>query len=574
MAQPAIRQPKYDRSQKDGFLAQFQQSLDTLNQINSVIDKNSQDKQQFSAFVKDQLAKIRAKIGILIQRIDELKARIVDLQGQINQNNNGIQGKDDEIANLIIERDSLRGQLTEALRLRDESRNTAAALQTTIDQHETEINRLTAENATLRNDINRLNNDIDSRGVAVEQQRAQDIEQLRRDNDAILQRQAQESVTQQQQLQQQIDANNQRIQELEQQAQQSAAQIQQLQEQLNQRQVALDANNQQIQQLQQEIVVKDQTIQQLNDQNNANGNLQQSLNRITQELERSQLERNGLVQENDDLIDRIVQATLVIQNATQRLRELTDEQFYIQNKGGVQTDVDEIIQQIEGLIQSISNALNPAGNRGGPPSNPPAGGVNVPRPIGILESMSSGNPANVNLLRQNTNGSKKITLPEFPEMTFVDFMSGLHRKAEQANRPGSPSRYQNAYESLQNNNNLKNPRLTSQQITQIIAVTLDSNNIKIKNNKLFGGKKTQKKYKMRKSYNKNKRNQRHTKKLKQRGGFLYGDKKNTSTVSLTNSNKTASTNTISSSSKSQKSNSNKNKKNKNKNTLRKKTIFP
>ena len=570
MAQPAIRQPKYDRNQKDGFLAQFQQSLDTLNQINSVIDKNSQDKQQFSAFVKDQLAKIRAKIGILIQRIDELKARIVDLQGQINQNNNGIQGKDDEIANLIIDRDSLRGQLTEALRLRDESRNTAAALQTTIDQHETEINRLTAENATLRNDINRLNNDIDSRGVVAEQQRAQDIEQLRRDNDAILQRQAQESVAQQQQLQQQIDANNQRIQELEQQAQQSAAQIQQLQEQLNQRQVALDANNQQIQQLQQEIVAKDQTIQQLNDQNNANGNLQQSFNRITQELERSQMERNGLVQENDDLIDRIVQATLVIQNATQRLRELTDEQFYIQNRGGVQTDVDAIIQQIEGLIQSISNALNPAGNRGGPPSNPPARGVNVPRPIGILESMSSGNPANVNLLRQNTNGSKKITLPGFPEMTFVDFMTGLHRKAEQANRPGSPSKYQKAYESLQNNNNLTNPRLTSQQITQIIADTLRSNNIEIKNRQLFGGKKTQKRYKMRKSYNKNKRNQRHTKKLKQRGGFLYGDKKTTSTVSLTNSNKTASTNTISSSSKSQKSNNNKNKnKNKNKNTVKK-----
>jgi len=578
MAQPAIRQPKYDRGQKDGFLAQFQQSLDTLNQINAVIDKNSQDKQQFSAFVKDQLAKISAKVGILIQRIDELKAKLVDLEGQINQNNGGIQNKDAEIVNLIIERDSLTAQLTEALRLRDESRNIASALQTTIDQHETEINRLTGENATLRNDINQLNNDINNRGVAAEQQRAQEIEQLRRDNDAILQRQAQEGLAQQQQLQQQIDANNQRIQELEQQAQQSAAQIQQLQEQLNQRQAALDANVQRIQELEQGIAERDQRIQQLTDEaRQGYGDLQQRFDRVTQELERSQMERNGLVEENDDLIDRIVQATLVIQNATQRLRELTDEQFYIQNRGGVQTDVDAIIQQIEGLIQSISSALNPVGSRGAPP--PPSGnqgrssgGVNFQRPVGVLESLSTGQPVNVNLQRQSQNGAKKITIPGIKEMTFSDFMNGLHRKAEQANRSGFPSKYQTAYDSLQNNNDLKNTPLTPNQITQIITNTLNANNIVIKNGQLFGGKKTQKKYKMRKSYNKQKKHQRYTKKIKQRGGFLYGDKKTTSTKSLTNSSKTASTNTISSSTKSQKSNSNKNKKNKN--TLRKKTTIP
>ena len=298
--------------------------------------------------------------------------------------------------------------------------------------------------------------------------------------------------------------------------------------------------------------------------------------------------------ENDDLIDRIIAATGIIQNATQRLRELTDEQFYAQSKTGVQTDVNAIIQEIENLIQSISNALQngPAsrvlpppgaprgqGGPGGPRrfdenGRPLAGGVSGGPVRGILESIETGLPPSGIPQRQGPNGAKKITIPEIKrEMTLTEFINGLHRKAEQANRTGAPSKYQNAYDSLQSNNELKNNSLTPAQITKIITDTLLLNRILIKNGQLFGGKKmqkTQKRYKMRKSYNKHKKHQRHTKKLKQRGGFLYGDKKTTSTVSLTNSNKTASTNTISSSSKSQKSNNNKNKnKNKNKNTVKK-----
>ena len=277
-----MAQPKYDRNQKDGFLAQFQQSLNTLNHLNDIIDENTQDKMEFSAFVKSQLDRIKGKIAALIQKINELKIKVGTLQDQINQNNGGIQGKDAEIADLTRQRDALTAQLTEANRLRVENETRANALQATIDQMEAEVQRLTGENATLRNDIAQLNNDINNRGNAAEQQRAQEIEQLRRDNDAILQRQAQESAAQQQQLQQQIDANNQRIQDLEGQSQQSAAQLQQLQEQINQRQAAIDANNQQIQQLQQEIAARDQRIQELEVQINANGNLQQNLDAITQ----------------------------------------------------------------------------------------------------------------------------------------------------------------------------------------------------------------------------------------------------------------------------------------------------
>ena len=155
-----MAQPKYTRQQKDGFLAQFQQSLNLLNNLNDIINENTQDKQQFTTFVKEQLARVRTKIGALIQRINELKAKLVTLQDQINQNNGGIQNKDAEIADLTRQRNEINTQLTEATRLRDENMNRANALQTDIDQREAEIQRLTAENATLRNDIAQLNNDI------------------------------------------------------------------------------------------------------------------------------------------------------------------------------------------------------------------------------------------------------------------------------------------------------------------------------------------------------------------------------------------------------------------------------
>jgi uncharacterized coiled-coil DUF342 family protein len=456
-----MAQPKYTRQQKDGFLAQFQQSLNSLNNLNDIINENTQDKQQFTTFVKEQLARVRTKIGALIQRINELKAKLVTLQDQINQNNGGIQNKDAEIADLTRQRNEINVQLTEATRLRDENMNRANALQSDIDQREAEIQRLTAENATLRNDIAQLNNDINNRGNAAEQQRAQEIEQLRQDNAAILQRQAQESTTQQQQLQQQIDANNTRIQDLEQQLQARVQDVQQLQEQINQRQSALDANIARIQELEQGISERDQRIQQLTEQaRQAYGDLQQRLDTATQNLNQIQSERDGLVSENDDLIERIVAATGIIQNATQRLRELTDEQFYVQSKTGVQTDVEAILQELEVLIQSISNALQsgPASRilpppQGLPQGRPPVGNSGGPAPVGILESISSGKPATEVPI---PNGSKQVTLSGIKSMPLSEFMNGLHRKANQANRPGVISKYQKAYDSLQQNNELKN----------------------------------------------------------------------------------------------------------------------
>jgi uncharacterized coiled-coil DUF342 family protein len=590
-------QPKYNRNQKDGFLAQFQQSLNTLNQLNGIIDKNTQDKTQFTVFVRQQLERIRVSIAQLIVRINELKTRLQNLQGQITQNNSGIQNKDAEIQQtkqqleqLTRERDALTAQLAEATRNRDENANRLGALQANINQNETDLQNLNARNAELTNEINALRQDLGARGD-VQAQHAQAIDQLRRENEAALNGQTQEHQQRILQLQEQINQRQAAIDA-------NAQQIQQLQEQINQRQTALDANAQQIQQLQQDIVTRDQEITRLQNEGNQaaqgiNQQLQQTtqeLNNVQQTLQRIQIEKNNLIAENDDLIERIIAGTVAIQEATQRLRELTDENFYNQSRTGVTTDVDAIIQEIEGLIRDVSNSLQ-NGGPGGPSGNagprrfdengrPLAGGVQggpVRAPVrGILESIETGLPTSG--FPQGPNASKKITIPGIREMTMGEFLNGIYKKANQANRPGNPSKYQKAYDSLQHNNDLKNNSLTADQITQIITDTLRSNGIEIKNGQLFGGKKTYKKYKNynkmhNKSHNKHKRN---TKKLKQRGGFLYGNKKtNASTASLTIPNKTPSTktistiSTISSKTSSQKTNSNKNKNKKNKNTVRK-----
>jgi hypothetical protein len=589
-------QPKYNRDQKNGFLAQFQQSLNTLNQINGIIDKNTQDKNQFSVFVRQQLERIRASIAKLVVRINELKTRLQNLQGQITQNTSGIQNKDAEIVQikqqlqqLTGERDALTAQLAEATRIRDENANNVQGLQANINQMETNIANLTAQNAALTNDVNQLTQQLNARG-GIEAQNAQAIEQLRKENEAALNGQTQQHQQQILQLQEQI---NQRQVALD----ANAQQIQQLQQDIAARQTALDANTQQIQQLQQDIAARDQEIVRLqNEGNQAAQGVSQQLQQTTQELANVQQtlqnitsERDQLVAENDDLIERIIAGTLAIQQATQRLRELTDDEFYKQSSTRVTTDVDTIIQEIEGLIQEVSNSLqngpasrvlpqSPGGqgrSSGGVSGGP--GGVSQ-RPIGILESIESGKPATEIHL---PNGSALINISGMQPMTITEFMKQLHSKAERANRPGYPSKYQKAYDSIRNNSDLKNPFKPEGFLSQKISDTLRQYNIEIKNNKIFGGKKTHKTHKKYKMYNKmhnksHKKHQGYTKKLKQRGGFLYGNKKtNASTNLLTIPNKTPSTKTISTIStistktSPQKTNSNKNKNKKNKNTVRK-----
>jgi chromosome segregation ATPase len=542
---------------RNRFLAEFQESLNRLSQLNNIVKKNTDNKRKFSSFVIGELEKIKQRIAAIVVKINELKSRLDDLQGQVVQNNNGIQSKDSEISQLkqqldqlTREKDSLNMQLVEANRLRDENVNKAQGLQTVIDQKEVEIQNLTAQNSSLSNEVNALKQDLTSRGD-VQAQHAQAIEQLRKENEAALNNQGQQNQVQIQQLQQQIA-------EKEQQLQTNIGQIQQLQQQIVEKDQQLQTNVGQIQQLQEQIALKDQEIARLqSDASNSSQTLNAELEQIKQELNNTKLalqngqaEKAQLIAENDDLIERIKAATITINEATQHLRELTDEDFY--NKST--TDVSELIAQIEQLLQNISNAIQ----TGQTSSQQVQVGPNRQTRMGQLnrDVMINGNPMNIeNLLNQLKNKSD----------------------SEARNTGRKENKYTLANNYIKNYLD-KNQNISNEDLNNMVRTALLTNGIGINNGSVRGGKKTHKKYKLRKSYNKTKR---HVKKMngrsyKQSGGFLYGSKKTSSTNSLTipnsNSNKTPSTKTISVSSKTN-SSSNKSQKphtkNKNKNTSKK-----
>ena len=123
-----------------------------------------------------------------------------------------------------------------------------------------------------------------------------------------------------------------------------------------------------------------------------------------------------------------------------------------------------------------------------------------------------------------------------------------------------------------------NSNITDDELGTAISNALRSYAIDINNGSVRGGKSgTHKKYKKGVKKTKISTKKLRHKSAKQKGGFLYGNKKTTSTLPLTVSNKTPSTQpstktqSTSNSSKSQKSHSNKTiNKNKNKRTQRQK----
>jgi archaellum component FlaC len=82
------------------FLLAFDESLRKLNDINAAITKNTENKRKFTGDVLDKLQELHEKVKRIVIKITEIKQKIVALQGQINQNNSGVQAKDAEIVNL------------------------------------------------------------------------------------------------------------------------------------------------------------------------------------------------------------------------------------------------------------------------------------------------------------------------------------------------------------------------------------------------------------------------------------------------------------------------------------------
>jgi len=545
-------------NEQQPFLIAFDESLRKLNDINAAISKNTENKKKFTGDVLDKLQELHEKVKRIVIRITEIKQKIVALQGQINQNNSGVQAKESEIVNLKQQLDQLTTEKnTLTTQLSDANAN-ITRFQQQIDKNEADLRDLTAKNAELETSrseldaqLNALRADVQSKGDSQTQAHADQLKQLTEQHGAEIQRLNDQIA----ENQKQIAANEQKIQELSQQHGSKETQMQDLvnrntelentnkdlEGKLN---VAVtDYNNLQSKLQQLEADLQDRTLEgrefldrcekekaviekQIEENNRKIGDLESvikerdnqiaSLQQNTSDISNSQQAKdaeianlnntivqitnikNDLEKERDNLRAKIEAATVVITNIVSNLAELTNQKFYDDSMGAVTNKITEIERELENIT------------------------------IEIQDGNQSNAPQQIN--RTITYQRQKIAIN--------DLLRGLKTKGDQVtkNTGNSSNKYSKAYEMI-NSNLASNPNISDDQLNSLVGSALNSIDIEadafgisVKGGYKFNSKKTKKH---------NKKQPRYTR--KQKGGFVWGKQKTSSikktktTTPLTNS---------------------------------------
>jgi predicted nucleic acid-binding Zn-ribbon protein len=310
-------------SQNQDFLNNFQNSLNRLSNITSVIEQNTQGKQQFSELVFRRLREINDKIRSLGDKIKELKGQLSTLEQQVEQNNMNISNRDanvqrlqSQIERLTVERDELKQQMSD---LAQRAQTDAQSLQQRIDQAEAQIRQLTEQNANLTQQIQELNNVAAQRGTEAAAQ-----------NQAI-----QEHATRMEQQRQQHAT------ELEQMKQQNDAQIEQLKQQI-------EGNDKAMADLQGATASE---IQRLNDQI---ASLTQEKDAAQNQIGELQRQIEDLRAQNDNLIQRIIAATDAINAAMDTLEQMNNPAELQQNL----QQANALFEDVETSLANISRAIS------------------------------------------------------------------------------------------------------------------------------------------------------------------------------------------------------------------------
>ena len=272
----------------------------------------------------------------------------------------------------------------------------------------------------------------------------------------------------------------------------------------------IDENKLKIRELEAIIIDKDSQIAALQ-QNIADANtLQQAKEAEIVNLNNTIIqitnEKDKMLNERDDLRRRIEEATIVIDNASNNLAELTNQQFYEDSMDAVNTQIGEIERTLELINSEIQVSLN---SRGASitPVIPPSGPLSGPVP-----------PQAVNLDNLQIFG-KNISL--------TDLLSALNAKSN-ASSDKRMNKYKGAASDINFyiNNTARNNNDSQAVIQQKIEEILRKRNVvDTSNGNIRGGYNKTKKFI--KKYGKSTR--------KQKGGFLYGKYKNTGKTSTTSS---------------------------------------
>lgn len=430
--------------------ADFDASLLKLGKINDAIAANIENKKQFSMQVIGRLARINQQIQELANKIKVLKTELDNLRGTVTTNDATIKDKDKEIEDLKKKLNDLVHQLVaskdELKMVKETCEREKQQLQQSIAHTEAQLQNVTQQVDMLTAERDALKQELANRGDPGAHAKA--IE----------------------------DLNNQHAQQIQQQQEQHRNAINDLMEKKNQELAAATAEShrlaeelrQKTEELQQLQRANATQIQELQDRITALTNQQTTL---TNQITALQQQVQALTEENEDLIQRIIAATRAISDASNSLRQISDNDPAQFN----QDELDKSFAEIEASIQAISNSLS-----GNPPRGP-----RVPRaPRGM-------NPATIITVKDIKNADIQFSLEEI--------MDELRAKA---GRVSGIDKYEIALQAIR-------AATTPQEVVDI----LKTNNIIFKNDAMMGGRRRKTKTR------KNKK----TRKI-QKGGFTYNFK--------------------------------------------------
>lgn len=297
------------------FLTDFINNMNKLKQMNQNVQKTVDDKKNFNTTLTNRLKNINILIQKLATDINNLKAKVDGLQGQVDTNSNAIGDKDKQIADLAQKMKTLEAEkasLTQQLAdLQNKTNAEKADLQKRINDSEAKLRALTDQNAILDDRAKALDAELKSKGDLPRQH----AEEIKKQADGF-----------KQELEKQRLANQAEIDKLNAKIKSDEAAIQNLQKQLQ------DKTN--------EAASHAQNVS--NAQNQCQGQIAQLTT-----------EKNKLIAENNDLIERIKEANAAIIQALTNLQALTDSAPNVQN----QKELEDLLSQIEASIMAINTAM-------------------------------------------------------------------------------------------------------------------------------------------------------------------------------------------------------------------------
>ena len=273
---------------KSAMLERFQASIDRLSEINNkaiISIKNSKD---FNKSVYDRLVPINQKIKDILNYITKINARIKELEGQVQQNQQMGQGNAAEIEQLKTEIEQLKADKQQLTQEKTE-------LDATIQQ-------LTTEKEAIQRELDALKTTIEAKGG------------------------------------------------------EDAAKAAAIEEAAKKNQTALDEVNAQLATCKQEV----EQLKIEKEQNN------KSIKDNTDAVQKLTAENTALKTENDELIQKIMPATIAISGAQETIDKIFNDG--VGTNSDSQKEVNNILTEIERELGLINDAIQGRGTATDGPS--------------------------------------------------------------------------------------------------------------------------------------------------------------------------------------------------------------